>query len=108
MTTYLMGHCINIFINWGETMKSKILLLVIVALIVLSFGIAEVSAISSEESAANEILNNNNTDCDKERDSRVHFRFDNRNCNNTDPANNTYNSKYTNKLIHCFLLLIKP
>ena len=28
----------------------------------LSFGIAEVSAISSEESAANDILNKNNTD----------------------------------------------
>lgn len=34
----------------------------IVALIVLGFGIAEVSALSSEESAANDILNKNNTD----------------------------------------------
>ena len=50
------------FINWGETMESKILLLVIVALVVLGFGVAEVTALSSEESAANDILNKNNTD----------------------------------------------
>ena len=43
-------------------MKSKTLFLVIVALVVLAFGIAEVTAISSEESAANDILNKNNTD----------------------------------------------
>lgn len=43
-------------------MKSKTLFLVIVALVVLGFGIAEVTAISSEESAANDILNKNNTD----------------------------------------------
>ena len=50
------------FINWGETMESKILLLVIVALVVLGFGVAAVTALSSEESAANDILNKNNTD----------------------------------------------
>ena len=43
-------------------MKSKTLFLVIVALVVLGFGIAEGTAISSEESAANDILNKNNTD----------------------------------------------
>lgn len=43
-------------------MKSKALFLVIVALVVLGFEIAEVTAISSEESAANDILNKNNTD----------------------------------------------
>ena len=37
-------------------MKSKILLLAIVALVVLGFGIAEVTALSSEESAAKRAL----------------------------------------------------
>ena len=43
-------------------MKGKIFLLAIAALVVLSFGIAEVTALSSEETAANDILNKNNTD----------------------------------------------
>ena len=43
-------------------MKGKIFLLAIAALLVLSFGIAEVTALSSEETAANDILNKNNTD----------------------------------------------
>ena len=43
-------------------MKGKIFLLAIAALLVLSFGIAEVTALSSEETVANDILNKNNTD----------------------------------------------
>ena len=43
-------------------MKGKIFILAIAALVVLSFGIAEVTALSSEETAANDILNKNNTD----------------------------------------------
>lgn len=43
-------------------MKSKIIILVMMVLIVLSFAVAEVSALSSEESAANDILNKNSTD----------------------------------------------
>ena len=49
-------------INYGVTMKSKIIIFVMMVLIVLSFAVAEVSALSSEESAANDILNKNSTD----------------------------------------------
>ena len=42
-------------------MKSKILILLLLTLVVLGFGIAEVTAISDAESAANDILNKDNS-----------------------------------------------
>lgn len=42
-------------------MKSKLLIFLIISLIVLGFGIAEISAISEAESAANDILNKDNS-----------------------------------------------